>query len=168
MIVVTLGGVTIGLAILGWHLIEWWPGLAKLKKKPVLYLTDLAPFILAWAYGTLGVLTTMGLIGWAFDMALWASNWLGDAALWLGVGEAPQQVAAGTYAPLSTFGNCMVFLATVCTIAAIKFTPLGGTIKRGVWCGLCLGTSASLAGTVAVPLANGINWFGGVVYGGVV
>lgn len=166
VIPVTLGGVTLGIAILGWHLIEWWPGRKALLKKPAVHAAALAPFLLAWCFGCLGILTGMGLIGWAFDTALWASNWLGDAALWLGVGEAPQQVAAGAYQPLTTFGNCVVFLATVCMVAAIKFTPAGPSLKRGTWCGLCLGTSASLAGTVAVPLATAVNWLGQAVYGG--
>ena len=168
MIPVTLGGVTVGLCILGWYLIKWYPGLAQLRKKPAAYAAQLLPFTLAWIYGCLGILCAMGLIGWAFDTALWASNWLGDAALWLGVGENPQQVASGTYKPLTAFGNCVVLLATVMMVAVIKFRDCGTDIKLGMWCGLTLGTSASLAGTVAVPIAEGVNWLGGVVYGGAV
>lgn len=166
MIKVTLGGVTIGLAILGWYLMKWWPGRKAFMKRPAAYAAQLVPFALAWCYGCLGTLTAMGAVGWAFDAALWASNWLGDAALWLGVGEAPQQVAAGTYLPLTTFGNCVVLLATVSMIAAIKYRPSGAELKAGMWCGLTLGTSASLSGTVAVPLATAVNSIGQLVYGG--
>lgn len=166
MIGVTIGGVTIGISILLYVLIKWYPGRKALMKKPVPHLTALAPFLLAWCYGALGVLTVMGLIGWAFDAALFISNWLGDAALWLGVGEKPGQAAQGVYLPLTTFGNCAVLIMTVAAIAAVKFTSSGHLIKLGIWCGLCLGTSSSVAGLAAVPLAQAVNWIGSVVYTG--
>ena len=164
MIVVTIGGVTIGIMVLGYVLIKWYPGRKALAKKPVPYVLELAPFLLAWCYGALGVLTVQGLIGWAFDTALWASNWLGDAALWLGTGEDVGQAAQGTYEPLTVFGNCAVLIATACVIAAIKFTRSGHMVKMGMWCGLCLGTSSSVAGLAAVPLADGVNYIGALVY----
>ena len=167
MIVVTIGGVTVGLAILVRHFIQWWPegGYKALLKKPAAYAGDLLPFLFGWAYGALGILTTMGLIGWAFDTALWASNWLGDAALWIGVGEAPGQTAAGAPIQLSTVGNCMVLLLTVAVVTAVKKSKMGPPIKRGTWCGLCLGTSAGIAGAVAGPLAMGVNSLGAAVFG---
>lgn len=167
MIVATIGGVTVGLAILIRHVVQWYPegGWKALQKKPVPYLADWLPFLFGWAYGALGILTTMGLIGWAFDTALWASNWLGDAALWVGVGEAPGQTAAGAPIQLSGTGNCIVLLLTVGVLAAVKKTKMGPPIKRGAWCGLCLGTSAGVAGAVAGPLAMGVNWLGSAVYG---
>lgn len=166
MITVTLGGVTIGLALLGWELIRWWPGRASLMKKPAKYAGELLPFVIAFFYGTLGTLTVMGLIGWAFDMALWASNWLGDAVLWIGVGVSVGQTAQGVTLPLTVFGNCAVLLFTVCMIAAVKFTPASSELKRGAWCGICLGTSSSVAGMLAVPLATAINAIGQAVYAG--
>jgi hypothetical protein len=162
---VTIGGVTIGLMILGHVLVAWFPGTKRLQKKPVEYLGLLVPFVLAVAYGTLGVLCAMGLIGWAFDTALWASNWLGDAALWLGVGEEPGQLAAGRYVPLTVFGNCFVLVATVCMVTAIKKGGVGRDLKLGTWCGLCLGTSSGVAGLAAVPLAEAVNWTGNILYG---
>ena len=166
MITVTIGGVTIGLGLLGWELIRWWPGQKRFLKNWARELQALAPFLLAWCYGTLGVLTVQGVVAWAFDTALWASNWLGDAALWFGVGEDVGQGAQGFYVPLSTFGNCAVFLLTLVVIATIKFRACGGQVKRGVWCGLCLGTSSSVAGLAALPLAQGVNWLGELVYNG--
>jgi len=167
MIGVTIGGVTVGLAILVWQWFSWWPGRASLLKKPVKHIGGLAPFLLAWAYGALATLTTMGLIGMAFDMALWASNWLGDAALWFGVGHPPGRTAAGAPIALSGFGTCIVFLATIAIVGAIKFRPaIAGDLKRGAWCGCCLGTSATFSAIVAVPLANGTNWIGALVYTG--
>jgi hypothetical protein len=161
----TLGGVTIGLAILIQHMIEWYPGLARLKKKPVPYLAALLPFVYGWCYGALGTLTAIGLIGWSFDTALWATNWLGDALLWLGVGVEAGQVSHGATQPLTVFGNCVVFLLTVGTFALIKHTPAGTAVKRGTWSGLCLGTSSGVAGVAAVPLATAVNSLGETVYG---
>lgn len=166
MITVTIGGVTIGIVLLGWELIQWWPGQKRFLKNWQAELQNLAPFILAWCYGTVAVLTTQGLIAWAFDTALWASNWLGDAALWFGVGEDVGQSAQGAYLPLTTFGNCAVFIMTLIVIATIKFRKCGMQVKRGMWCGLCLGTSSSVAGLAAVPLAQAVNWLGQVVYQG--
>lgn len=167
MIVVTIGGVTVGLAILIHHLVEWWPEttLKAFRKRWFAYLAPLLPFLAGWAYGALGILTTMGLIGWAFDTALWASNWLGDAALWIGVGEAPGQTAAGAPIQLSATGNCLVLLLTVGFVVAVKKPKMGPPLKRGAWCGLCLGTSAGVAGAVAGPLAMGVNTLGAALYG---
>jgi hypothetical protein len=164
MIGVTLGGVTVGLLLLLRHLIDWFPGIKALKKKPIPYLGQLVPFVYGWAYGALGVLTVMGLIGWAFDAALWASNWVGDALLWLGVGESPGQSAQGPTVALTTFGNCTVVILTGVTLSLIKKTGYGPDVKAGVWCGTCLGTSSGVAGLAAVPLAQGINELGSLVY----
>lgn len=164
MIFATIGGVTVGICILLWTITEWWPGVKALQKRPQTHAAKLLPFLVAWAYGALVILTAMGLIGWAGDTLLWASNWLGDAALWLGVGETPGQASRGVYVPLTVFGNCLVLIATVAIVAAVKFTPAGPGIKRGVWCGVCLGTSSSVAGLVAVPLAEGANALGSWVY----
>lgn len=167
MIVATLGGVTIGLYLLARHLIEWFPGLKNLQKKPLVYLGDLLPFVLAWCYGALAVLTSVGLIGWAFDTALWASNWLGDAALWLGVGESPGQAAGAKYRPLGVFGNCVMLLFTLLVPTIVNHTKAGPAVKRGVWCGLCLGTSSTIGGLVAIPLAQGVDWVGAATYGAI-
>lgn len=165
MIVATFGGVTVGLIILGKFLIAWWPGIRALKKDPLPLLGQLLPFLFAWGYGALGILTVMGLIGWAFDTALWASNWLGDAALWLGVGESPGQVAGRTYQPLTTFGNGVVLIIACLLPTAVKHLNVGSDLKAGVWCGLCLATSSGVAGRAAVPLAQAINWLGAALYG---
>lgn len=165
MIGVTLGGVTIGLGLLIWQLVEWWPGQKSLTKAPVKHAAALLPFLAAWAYGCLGILTTAGLIAWAFDAALWASNWIGDAVAWIGVGAQTGVTAAGATLPLTGTGSLLVLLLTVAMVAAIKKSRASADLKRGVWCGLCLGTSSSIAGFAAVPLANGVNLAAGVVYG---
>ncbi|MDI9885330.1 hypothetical protein QMZ92_13230 [Streptomyces sp. HNM0645] len=166
MIVVTLGGVTVGLAILVRFVIVWWPGAKSLRGNPLPHLSGLLPFLAAWAYGAVTILGIGGLIGWAANTTLWISNWLGDAALVWGVGTAAGQAAArGTYLPLTQTGGALVLLMTVGVVTAVKFSRYGRDLKMGAWCGICLGTSAGIAGLAAVPLATAVNWAGQALYG---
>lgn len=168
MTIVTIGGVTVGLAILAWQLITWWPGLKTLRKDPAGQAAQLATFLFAWAYGVLAILTVGGLIGWAADTTLWISNWLGDVALVWGVGGSTGTAAARTaYLPLTQTGGAIVFILTVVMLAAAKRPKYGRDIKAGTWCGICLGTSAGVAGFAAVPIAQAVNWAGGALYGAV-
>ncbi|MGW1546625.1 hypothetical protein [Streptomyces sp. NPDC002346] len=166
MTIVTIGGVTVGLAILTYHLVRWWPGLGRLRKDAVGQAGALAPFLFAWAYGVLAILTVGGLIGWIADTTLWISNWLGDVALVWGVGGSTGQAAGRVaYLPLTQTGTAVVFILTVAMLAAAKKSKFGKDIKAGAWCGICLGTSAGVAGFAAVPLAQAVNWAGGALYG---
>ncbi|MFE6486608.1 hypothetical protein ACFVGN_27245 [Streptomyces sp. NPDC057757] len=164
MTFVTYGGVTVGLCILGYQLMAWYPGFKALKKKPLPYLAQLAPFLLGWVYGVLAILGVGGLIGWAADTALWISNWLGDVALVWGVGGTSGQSATGTtYLPLTQAGGGVLLILTLVMTAAMR--KYGRPLQLGTWCGICLGTSAGVAGFAAVPLAQAANWCGDNVYG---
>jgi hypothetical protein len=166
MTIVTFGGVTIGLAILIHQLFTWWPGLKPLRKDLARQVGALAPFLAAWAYGVLAILTVGGLIGWIADTTLWISNWLGDVALVWGVGGEPgQHGPTVAYLPLTQTGGAIVLLMTVVIVATAKKSKRGRDIKAGTWCGICLGTSAGVAGFAAVPLAQAVNWAGGALYG---
>ncbi|MCX4578132.1 hypothetical protein OHB41_34080 [Streptomyces sp. NBC_01571] len=165
---VTAGGVTVGLCLLGWQIITWWPGRKPLTKDPLKHAAKLLPWLLSWSYGCLTTLGIGGLIGTASSSVLGLSNWLGDVALFWGVGEHPGQLAAAkTFVPLSGPGNCTVLILTACFIAAVKKASddQAGVLKRGAWCGITLGTSAGVAGFAAVPLALAVNWIGDHVYG---
>jgi hypothetical protein len=163
---VTYGGVTVGLCILGYTLANWYPGYKALKKKPLPFLARLSPFLLGWVYGALAILGVGGLIGWAADTALWISNWLGDVALVWGVGGRTGQSATGTgYLPLTQAGGGILLIFTIVMAAAVKRSQYGRDLKFGTWCGICLGTSAGVAGFAAAPLALAVNWLGAQVYG---
>lgn len=164
MIYATLGGVTVGILILAVVLVKWMPTVKQAKKDPLSIVWEAVPFTFGWAYGALATLSVGGLIGWWFDMVLWASNWLGDAALWIGVGTDAGVSARGQYLPLTTYGSCAVLILTGIVLAVIKWRDCGTQVKVGAWCGACLGTSSSVAGLVAVPLAQAANWLGLVVY----
>ncbi|WP_030185595.1 hypothetical protein [Streptomyces sp. NRRL S-813] len=161
MTYVTLGGVTVGICILIRHLVEWWPGIKGLRSKANHQAAALAP----WAYCVLAVLGVGGLVGAAARTTLWISNWLGDVALVWGV--AGQRVTRVSYLPLTATGGAVVLILTVALFAAAKKSRYGSDIKRGAWCGICLGTSAGVAGFAAVPLAQCANWLGGHVYGAI-
>ena len=163
---VTIGGVTVGICILVATLIQWNPGLKTLRKDPVAHLGRLLPFLLAWCYGALAILGVGGLVGWIADTALWISNWLGDAALVWGVGGDAGTRAQGTnFLPLTQTGTGIVLILTVAILAGIKKSAHGHALKNGMWCGICLGMSAGVAGFAAVPLAQAANWLGAQVYG---
>lgn len=163
---VTIGGVTVGLCILIRYLVRWWPGIKPLKKDPAGQAAKLLPFLIAWAYGALAVLGVGGLIGWVADATLWISNWLGDVALVWGVGGTAGTRASGTgYLPLSQTGGAIVLIMTAAMVAAVKKSARGSELKAGAWCGVCLGTSAGVAGFAAAPLALAVNWLGDKLYG---
>lgn len=87
-----------------------------------------------------------------------------------GVGEPHGRLAArATFVPLSGPGACLVLILTIGFIAAVKKAPedRAAVLKRGAWCGICLGTSAGVAGFAAVPLAQAANWLGDAVYAAV-
>ncbi|ELP61753.1 hypothetical protein PV735_11300 [Streptomyces turgidiscabies] len=164
---VTYGGVTVGLCLLIHHLVTWYPGRKPLMKDPVKHAAKLLPFLASWSYGCLTTLGIGGLIGTASSSVLGLSNWLGDAALFWGVGEQPGQLAArATFVPLSGPGACLVLILTAGFIAAVKKAgeEQASILKRGAWCGITLGTSAGVAGFAAVPLAQAANWLGDTVY----
>ncbi|MEU1494309.1 hypothetical protein ABZ456_29155 [Streptomyces sp. NPDC005776] len=170
MTIVTYGGVTVGLLLLAHALVTWWPGSKTLRKDPARSAAGLLPFLLAWSYGVLAILTVGGLIGWVADTTLWISNWLGDVALVWGVGGEPgQHGPTVAYLPLTQTGGAIVLILTAVIIAAAKRkkTPaeVRSGLKAGAWCGICLGTSAGVAGFAAVPLAQAVNWAGGALYG---
>ena len=172
MNIVTIGGVTVGLVILGYTLVQWWPGTKHLRKDPTGSAAALFPFLVAWSYGCLTVLGIGGLIGWAADTTLWISNWLGDAALVWGVGgQAGQHGPTVAYLPLTQTGGAIVLILTAVIVAAVKRKKTPEDVKRalkaGTWCGICLGTSAGVAGFAAVPLATAVNWLGDTVYGSI-
>ncbi|MEU6229968.1 hypothetical protein [Streptomyces sp. NPDC047042] len=167
MTYVTFGGVTVGICILLATLVKWWPGLKPLQKRPQQHLGRLLPFLTAWAYGVLAVLTVGGIIGWIADTALWITSWLGDVALVWGVGgQSGVRGARAAYLPLSQAGGGVVLILTVTMTAAIKRgDKYRGDLLVGTWCGITLGTSAGVAGFAAVPLAQAANWLGDSVYG---
>lgn len=163
MNVVSLGGVTVGLSILGWVLTQWW---GSHKKKNLKAFLRLVPFILTSSYGMLLVLSAGGLLGAGADWTMWGTSEIGDAALKYGVGGGTPAVTRGSNLVLSDGGHAVVIISTVCLIAS-------WVLRRGfrwdlffaVLCGISLGLSSGIAGAAGYVLSPVVSTFGDAVVG---
>lgn len=153
---VTLGGICAGLSILIGIIIRWW---FKEGHKP----GALAPYLIAFAYGTLAILTTGSLLAGLAGVALWGLNGLGDLGLIYGIGGESASVTRGTQAVLTSGGYVVMFLFTAAivslTLWAKAKVPVGKIIA-GALAGILLGLSGTWAGAAAVPLASAVNVIG--------
>lgn len=154
-----MGGVAIGLGVLCWRLIRWWPGTKRLKTKGIAYLQLLLPFAYAWCYGMLAILCVGGLIGAAADAVLWGSNWLGEAAFVWGIGGEYRYSTTRPATSALTVGGSLIFLImTFCYFALLKKSEnTRKDMLYGAWSGICLGLSKGIAGAAAIPLASLVN-----------
>jgi hypothetical protein len=160
---VTMGGAMVGLCIVLHRLVTWWPGLKGIAGRGVRCLSDLLPFVFAYAVGALFIMCAGGLIGYAADWTLWGTNWLGDTALVWGVGGTGDQdvTRRGPQQALTNGGHMVTVLLLVGLLAARKRSG-SQDLGTGLLAGIALGCSAGALGTVAVPLASAVNWAGSV------
>lgn len=155
---ISLGGVAVGVGITVMFGVRWW-----FKEKH--QLTALVPFILALMYGMLAALATftawsaLGLVTWA---AIWIANVAGYAGLVVGVGGNDRFVVRGNPVVLTDGGFVVVFLLTLVIIALWKWAPKvpNGKLAAGMFSGVCLALSGSVAGIAAVPLGSAANMLG--------
>ncbi|MFD6972179.1 hypothetical protein [Streptomyces sp. NPDC059949] len=161
--VVSLGGVTVGLSLLGWTLARWW---VTYKKKSFKAARALAPFISCALYGMLLILSAGGLLGAAADWSLWGSSAIGDAVLEYGVGGDTPDVTRTSNLVLTDGGHAVVIIATVVLVAV-------WTVRRGfrwdlfgaVLCGISLGLSSGVAGVAGWVLSPVVSTLGDAVVG---
>lgn len=156
--VVTYGGLVIGLAIVLYQVIEWYPGLQPLKKKTRTHLVRLLPFLFGFSVGMLCVLSAGGIIGKFAHFTVWSLSWLGDAALIWGIGGERESVTAASQQALTNGGHAMTLLAVAVFLALMKKKE--ETRKRCKWGwlgGVMLGLVKSVAGAFAIPLASAMN-----------
>jgi hypothetical protein len=153
--VVTLGGTTLGVAILVLVGMRWW---WQDKHQPA----ALAPFLLCLAYGMLAILSAGGLLGGLADVALWGSNGIGDLALVWGVGGDSPNVTRAGGSPLTDGGHAVVLLVTCVIVGLWKWARKirTSTLSLGALAGISLGLNGSVAGLAAVPLASAVNLIG--------
>lgn len=164
-IVVTLGGVTVGLGILARTLIEWWPGVKALRGSHAMHaLAPLLPFVWGFLYGVLLPLTLGGIVYWTGWGLVWLMNWLGDVALWAGVGsEWSTPAVRASAVKLTATANAGMLLLTLVNLALVKKGHK--TVGTGALCGLCLGLTSGVAGKMAVPLAGAMDSAATALYG---
>lgn len=156
MIIVTMGGVVLGLFILIRWAIEWWPGVKVLRTGWQHAAASAAPFIFSWCFGALCVMTVGGVIGMVADVTVWGGSWAGDMAGVVGVGaEAGQAAGRGGVQALTNGGKWMVLLifAVWLGVRSRKGTDTSA-MHKGLLSGTLLGLSGSVLGKAAVPLAS--------------
>lgn len=159
---VTLGGCVIGLGMLAYVLIGWWPagGVKGLRKQPTKHVARLLPIVGGYCFGSLLAMCAGGLVGWALDWVLWGTNWAGDAGLVWGVGgQAGDVVATRGPDQLLTNGGHAFVLVSVFVFAAVcrRSDDLRGTLLMTAWSGGLMGLVPGVLGTLAVPLATTAN-----------
>jgi hypothetical protein len=160
---VSLGGVTVGLSLVGWQLTRWWAGH---KKKNLKAFRHLAPFLLTLAYGMLLILCAGGLLGLAADYSLWGASAIGDAVLVYGVGGAAPTVTRTSNIALSPGGHAVVVIGTVVLVAV--WTRTRGwrwDLFSGVVAGVTLGLASGIAGTAGYVLSPVVSTLGDAVGG---
>jgi len=163
MNIVSLGGVTVGLSILGWVLTQWW---ASNKKKSFKAFRALVPFLLFASYGMLLILSAGGLLGGAAGVTLWGTSEIGDAALEYGVGGGTPAVTRGSNLVLSDGGHAVVIIATVCMVALWCLRRgFRWDLFFGVVCGISLGLSSGIAGAAGFVLSPAVSMAGDAVVG---
>lgn len=166
--VVTLGGITIGLAALVRVAVDWWPGRKAFTGRKADYLSallPLMPFFWGYCFGVLVPLTFGGFLLWAGWAGVTAMSWLGDVALWAGVGsDIGTEAQRAARVTLTAQANAMMFLALVVWVSVFARWR-NSYLVYGTVCGLCLGLTSGVAGKTAVPLASALDRAAVLVYG---
>ncbi|KOU48995.1 hypothetical protein ADK55_19200 [Streptomyces sp. WM4235] len=162
--IVSLGGVTIGLALLGWEIATWWPGLKQARK--IKNLIKLVPFVAVWLYGMLLILSAGGLLGAGADWSLWGSSAIGDAALTYGVGGGTPVVTRGSNLVLTDGGHAVVLISTVVLVAVwVKRRGFNWLVVRALISGICLGLASGVAGVAGYVLSPVVSTAGDAIVG---
>ncbi|MEU8891151.1 hypothetical protein [Streptomyces sp. NPDC048442] len=162
--VVSLGGVTVGLSLLGWELVQWWPGRKQAVKFK--HLVRLVPFLLTWFYGMLLILSAGGALGVVADWSLWGTSEIGDAVLKYGVGGTTQNVTRGSNLVLTPGGHAVVVISTVLFIGVwVKRRGFNWSLLRAILSGVSLGLSSGIAGMAGWVLSPVVSTIGDLIPG---
>ncbi|MEU0844801.1 hypothetical protein ABZ370_35755 [Streptomyces sp. NPDC005962] len=167
---VSLGGVTIGLGIVAWHLTKWWrtgggkgaPGTGG-GRDPKL----LIPFATSMALGMIAITAAGGLIGTAAGFVLNSGSMLGNWSLTAVTGTETPEVTRSGLKALSPRGCALLVIYFVILAAMWKSGAklLKGKIASGVIAGIMLGLSAGFSGMASVTLVSVTNTVGGKITG---
>lgn len=174
---VSLGGVTIGLSILSWHLTKWWragsskggpgPGPGGPSGHAARDPKLLIPLASSMALGMLAITSAGGLIGTAATMLLHGGNTLGDWSLTAVTGTATPSVTRSGHKSLSPGGCAALVVYSVILIALWKSGAkvYKNKIASGIIAGILLGLSAGFSGIAAAGVVTAFNTVGDHVTG---
>ncbi|MFC4609743.1 hypothetical protein ACFO9E_18260 [Streptomyces maoxianensis] len=167
---VSLGGVTIGLGILAWHLTKWWRGGGKGPgpgggggRDPKV----LIPFMTSMGLGMVAVTAAGGLIGTAAVFLLNTGSLVGNWSLTALSGTATPEVTRSGLKALTPGGCALLVIYFVVVVALWKSGAkiLKGKIVSGILCGCLLGLSAGFSGVASLALVTVTNTIGDKITG---
>ncbi|WP_328981755.1 hypothetical protein OG258_19875 [Streptomyces mirabilis] len=170
---VSLGGVTIGLGILAWHLTKFWrgggkggpggPGGPGGGRDPKV----LIPLLSSMALGMVSVTAAGGLIGTAATFLLNTGSLVGNWSLVSLTGTATPEVTRSGLKSLTPGGCALLVIYCVVVVALWKSGAklLKGKIVSGLIAGVMLGLSAGFSGMASVALVTMTNTIGDKITG---
>ncbi|MFI2757816.1 hypothetical protein ACH5A3_02900 [Streptomyces echinatus] len=168
---VSLGGVTIGLGILAWHLTKWWrtggkgggPGAPGGGRDPKVLL----PLLSSMSLGMVSITAAGGLIGTAATFLLNTGSLVGNWSLVSLTGTATPEVTRSGLKALTPGGCALLAIYFVVCVALWKSGAkiLKGKIAAGVIAGVMLGLSAGFSGVASVALVTITNTVGDKITG---
>lgn len=167
---VSLGGLTIGMGILVWHVMSWYldqnAKLGFFKRLKGGWKGLLLPFLPLMLFGSLLILSAGGYLADAAGIPLWGSNQVGGFALEEGMGGNNPDVTRTNHIALSDGGRSVVLLMLVAFIAFWLKRVRGNDWKEQlalavpVICGICLGLSDGYAGWASESLGPPVDSLG--------
>jgi len=168
---VTLGCVTLGTITLLLTVLRWWKKSAGKggEDGSGRKWAQLIPFVVAFAYGLLIVMSasSLSVLGFIDRLGLYSGQGIGHLYLVWGIGGQDHHFTRGQTDLLTPGGKAILAIWTALQLAAQKWSKKQARLYStlGVVSGFCLGLSAGVAGVAAVPLASAVN-AGGAWYTG--
>jgi hypothetical protein len=167
---VSLGGLTVGMGILVWHVLSWYfdqsSKLGFFKRIKGGWRDLLLPFLPLMLFGSLVILSSGGYVADIAGIPLWGSNQLGGAALEKGMGGNNLDVTRRNNIELSDGGKSVVLLMLVAFVVFWIKRVRGRDWKDQlalavpVVCGICLGLSDGYAGWASESLGPPVDSLG--------
>lgn len=172
---VSLGGVTIGLGILAWHLTKWWktggkgggPGVPGGGGGGGRDPKVLIPLLSSMALGMISITAAGGLIGTIATFVLNSGSLIGNWSLVAATGTATPEVTRSGLKALTPGGCALLCIYFVICVALWKSGAkiLKGKIAAGVIAGVMLGLSAGFSGVASVAVVTITNTIGDKITG---
>lgn len=161
----TVGGLAVGLSVLVWYLLRWWhTHKGKKDNKP---WKELTPFASGIILGMLAAACAGGVLGTVAGWVRTASNTAGDKVVAGATGGGAQTLSVAGVPPMSPGGALLTVAAFVALFALWKKVHAASRkpIMFGSVCGVTLGMSPGIAGSVALALLPLVNSAGNSLLG---
>ncbi|MGQ4514239.1 hypothetical protein [Streptomyces sp. DW26H14] len=160
----TVGGLAVGLSVAVWYLLRWWHGQKKGAPKN---WRDLIPFASGITLGILAASCAGGVLGTVAGWVRRISDTAGDKVVTGATGSGAQTLSVAGVPPLTAGGALLTVAAFVALFALWKKIKDSNRkpLAFGSVCGITLGMSPGVAGSVALALLPLVNSAGNSVLG---